>query len=142
MNFFLAHCDICTTIQSPHFGFGKKRCFDEFFFKSCCCCVQEVLPQPCYSSLHYVGRSPKLLLTETITANPFSISWAFKLAHEMPCVLLLPLSTSVGLNPNIHSSEIRGLRSTFCPREMLQNLPYFMYKKTHVVFFVFHFVQL
>ena len=25
---------------------------------------------------------------------------------------------------------------------MLQNLPYFMYKKTHVVFFVFHFVQL
>ena len=98
MNFFLAHCDICTTIQSPHFGFGKKRCFDEFFFKSCCCCVQEVLPQPCYSSLHYVGRSPKLLLTETITANPFSISWAFKLAHEMPCVLLLPLSTSVGSN--------------------------------------------
>ena len=29
-----------------------------------------------------------------------------------------------------------------CSRETLQNLPYFMYKKTHVVFFVFHFVQL
>ena len=28
-----------------------------------------------------------------------------------------------------------------CPSEMLQNLLYFMYKKTHVVFFVFHFVQ-
>ena len=25
---------------------------------------------------------------------------------------------------------------------MLQNLLYFMYKKTHVVFFLFHFVQL
>ena len=42
----------------------------------------------------------------------------------------------------LHSSEIRGLRSTLCPREMLQNLPYFMYKQTHVVFFIFHFVQL
>ena len=42
----------------------------------------------------------------------------------------------------IHSSEIRGLRSTKCSSETLQNLLYFMYKKTHVVFFVFHFVQL
>ena len=41
-----------------------------------------------------------------------------------------------------HSSEIRGLRSTKCSSETLQNLLYFMYKKTHVVFFVFHFVQL
>ena len=42
-----------------------------------------------------------------------------------------------------HSSEIRGLRSTKCFSETLQNLLYFMYyKKTHVVFFVFHFVQL
>ena len=29
-----------------------------------------------------------------------------------------------------------------CSRETLQNLPYFCNKKTHVVFFVFHFVQL
>ena len=42
----------------------------------------------------------------------------------------------------INSSEIRGLRSTKCSSEMLQNLLYFMYMKTHVVFFVFHFVQL
>ena len=41
-----------------------------------------------------------------------------------------------------HSSEIRGLRSTKCSSETLQNLLYFMHKKTHVVFFVFHFVQL
>ena len=41
-----------------------------------------------------------------------------------------------------HSSEIRGLRSTKCSIEKLQNLLYFMYKKTHVVFFVFQFVQL
>ena len=39
-----------------------------------------------------------------------------------------------------YSSEIRGLRSTKYSREMLQNLLYFMYNKTHVVFFVFHFV--
>ena len=41
-----------------------------------------------------------------------------------------------------HSSEIRGLCSTKCSSEMLQNLLYFMYKKTNVVFLVFHFVQL
>ena len=41
-----------------------------------------------------------------------------------------------------HSSEIRGLCSTKCSSETLQKLLYFMYKKTHVVFFVFHFVQL
>ena len=41
-----------------------------------------------------------------------------------------------------HSSEIRGLCSTKCSREMLQNLLYFMCKKTHVVFIIFHFVQL
>ena len=42
----------------------------------------------------------------------------------------------------VHSSEIRGLRSTKCSSVSLQNLLYFMYKKTHVVLFVFHFVQL
>ena len=41
-----------------------------------------------------------------------------------------------------HSSEIRGLRSTKCSSKTLQNLLYFMCQKTHVVFFVFHFVQL
>ena len=41
-----------------------------------------------------------------------------------------------------HSSEIRDLRSAKCSSETLQNLLYFMYKKTHVVFFVFIFVQL
>ena len=41
-----------------------------------------------------------------------------------------------------HSSEIRGLRSTKCSSETLQNLLCFMYKKSHVVFFVFHFMQL
>ena len=43
---------------------------------------------------------------------------------------------------SIHSSEIRSLRSTKCSSEMLQKLLYFMCKKTYVVFFVFHFVQL
>ena len=32
--------------------------------------------------------------------------------------------------------------STKCSSETLQNLLYFMHKKTHVVFFVFHFMQL
>ena len=40
----------------------------------------------------------------------------------------------------VHSSEIRGLCSTKCSRETLQNLPYFWNTKTHIVFFVFHFV--
>ena len=35
----------------------------------------------------------------------------------------------------INSSEIRGLDSMKCSSEMLQNQLYFMYKKTHVVFF-------
>ena len=38
----------------------------------------------------------------------------------------------------LHFSEIRGLRSAKCSNETLQNLLHFMYKKTHVVFFVFH----
>ena len=39
----------------------------------------------------------------------------------------------------MHSSEINGLRSTKCSSETLQNLLYFMYKKTHVVLFRFSF---
>ena len=46
------------------------------------------------------------------------------------------------LSETPHSSEIRGLRSTKCSSKTLQNLLYFMYKKTQVVFFLFHFVQL
>ena len=33
----------------------------------------------------------------------------------------------------------KSLRSTFCSSETLQTLPYFMFKKTHVVFFHFSF---
>ena len=51
-------------------------------------------------------------------------------------------STSTTILIVYHSSEIRGLCSTKCSSETLQNLLYFMYKKTHVVFFVFHLVQL
>ena len=42
----------------------------------------------------------------------------------------------------LESSEKIGLHSTKCSSETLQNLLYFTYKKTHVVFFVFHFIQL
>ena len=47
-------------------------------------------------------------------------------------------------NSSLHSSEIRGLHSTKCSSEMLQNLLYFYNKKTHVssFCFVFHFEQL
>ena len=41
-----------------------------------------------------------------------------------------------------NSSEIRGLCLRKCSIETLQNLPYFWKKKTHVVFFIFHFVLL
>ena len=41
-----------------------------------------------------------------------------------------------------HSSEKRGLCLMKGASETLQNLPYIYHKKTHVVFFVFHFVLL
>ena len=41
-----------------------------------------------------------------------------------------------------HSSEIWGLCLMKSSRKTLQNLPYFWNMKTHVVFFVFHFVLL
>ena len=41
-----------------------------------------------------------------------------------------------------HSSEIRGLCFMKCSSQMLQNLPYFWSMKTHIVFFVFHFMLL
>ena len=41
-----------------------------------------------------------------------------------------------------HTSKKRGLRSSFWPPKMLQNLPYLWKKKTHIVFFVFHLEQL
>ena len=43
-------------------------------------------------------------------------------------------------NFNIHSSKIRGLSSMKCSSKMLWNLSYSMYKKTHIVFVVFHFI--
>ena len=43
---------------------------------------------------------------------------------------------------SVHSSKIRGLCLMKCSSEMLQNLPYFWNTKTHVVFFIFHFVLL
>ena len=49
----------------------------------------------------------------------------------------------IGKKNSTHSSEIRGLRPMKCSSKTLQNLLYFMYRKTLVlVFFVFHFVQL
>ena len=43
---------------------------------------------------------------------------------------------------NIYSLEIRSLCLMKWPSEMLQNLPYFWNTKTHVVFFISHFVPL
>ena len=41
----------------------------------------------------------------------------------------------------LHSSEIGGLGLMKYPREILQNLPYFYYKKTHSSFFHFLFIK-
>ena len=38
---------------------------------------------------------------------------------------------------HIYSSEIRDLSSTKCSSKTLQNLLYFLYKKTHIIFFIF-----
>ena len=70
------------------------------------------------------------------------MNWTFKEAGEFG--LKLKSSYAIALELLGHSSEIRGLRSTKCSSKTLQNLLYFtyVYKKTHVIFFVFHFVQL
>ena len=57
---------------------------------------------------------------------------SFDLQHQS-------IKKSNSVHVRYHSSEIRGLCSTKCSRETLQNLLYFMYKKTHVVFFRFSF---
>ena len=88
----------------------------------------------------------------------FDLNWHFKVNQHQQFYLILmddPRAAQVelssrqagrpatsGWQAGRHSSEIRGLRSTKCSSATLQNLLYFMYKKTHVVFFVFHFVQL
>ena len=41
-----------------------------------------------------------------------------------------------------HSSEIRSVCLMKCASKTLQNLPFFLNKKTHIVFFVLHFVLL
>ena len=61
-----------------------------------------------------------------------------KLIYTFCYADLLLLTTSlVTARIYLHSSEIRGLCSTKCSSETLHNLLYFMYKKTHVVFFIF-----
>ena len=42
----------------------------------------------------------------------------------------------------VHSSEIGGLCLMKWPSIILQNLPHFYHEKTHVVCFLFHFMQL
>ena len=71
---------------------------------------------------------------------------------DWPYLIMIMIQLATNLNNNFmifqqtgthsHSSEIRGLRSMKSSRETLQNLLYFIYKKAHVVFFIFHFVQL
>ena len=55
---------------------------------------------------------------------------------------MAPRPYTISILYTSHSSEIRGLHLMKLPSEMFQNFLYFMYKKTHVVFYVFHFVQL
>ena len=58
------------------------------------------------------------------------------------CSELLWMVMLCWVRVTFHSSEKRGLYSTFCPLEMLQNLPCLCKKKIHVASFVFHFEQL
>ena len=68
-----------------------------------------------------------------------STSKVVLLVHD---VNLAPTLLQRGVALLTHSSKIRGLRSMKCSSETIPNLLYFMYKKTQVVSFVFHFVQL
>ena len=72
----------------------------------------------------------------------FWIKFLSSLHHNKCFSRALSKNKFLFLDMLAHSLEITGLRSMKCSSETLQNLLYFMYKKTHVVFFVFHFVQL
>ena len=78
----------------------------------------------------------------------YLVTYIYKYMVDLPNLrihphsILAPTTTTGPPKAFWHSSEIRGLHSTKCFSKTLQNLLYFMYKKTHVVFFVFHFVQL
>ena len=64
------------------------------------------------------------------------------LIFDQKCIFFVFCSKNFGKMPWIKYGCLLQRTDVKCSREMLQNLPYFMHKKTHVVFFVFHFVQL
>ena len=68
------------------------------------------------------------------------VQWQFSQTQIVGVNLILLSATS---SADITLFINKRLCSTKCSSKTLQNLLYFMYyKKTHVVFFVFHFVQL
>ena len=96
------------------------------------------------------------MLNEKLPQN--ASKFAILLEYENPCsfffqmeLLRMALEIKIARDkkpPNTqrkhecHSSEIRGLCSMKSSRKMLLNLPYFWNTKTHIVFFIFHFVLL
>ena len=92
--------------------------------------------KPCSTSLQPIFRPyhyPQIDLTSKLTKNFFIF------ILDINCLFVFSQFIYICTHP----SEKRGLHSTKCSSKMLQNLLYFMYKKTHVVvFFIFHFIQL
>ena len=69
----------------------------------------------------------------------FNFNWVFFVPTWFCVVLDLELESQEVAS---HSSQFEGLCSTKSSSKMLQNLPYFWHKKTHIVLFIFHFVLL
>ena len=79
------------------------------------------------------------------------------MSAEIPCISctvacktffdMCKLTKGISDDSSYHYSQIRGLQSMKCSSAMLQNLRYFMYTKTNIVYlpfclFIFHCVQL
>ena len=98
------------------------------------------------SSVRWVGfcqeDSDPLLLQKFWSPKPLCYGARCSYFSSSSMYMYVPMMVAAAADVASHSSWIRGLSSTKCFSETLQNLLYFMYKKTHVVFFVFHFVQL
>ena len=94
--------------------------------------------------MHYMRdrQLPPTLIFIEIHCTFFQLSIIFTPVNVCVSLVMVMYGKTTSQLFYSNPSEIRGLRSTKCSSETLQNLLYFMYKKTHVVFFFFHFVQL
>ena len=84
------------------------------------------------AKMQYLASIFKKLFSFNLSVS-FNFSVRFPLLHNEKYV------TKILLLFRNHSSEIRSFCLSFCPSKMLQNLLYFIYKKTKICFIHFSF---